>query len=363
MNEIDVAIVGAGPIGLELAVALKQAGVSYAQFEAGQVGQTIRWFPYQSRFFSSPERIALADVPLNTVDQTKATREEYLTYLRGIVQQFDLDVLSHTRITRIAPLPEGGFELLAQRVAPALGGPGEEMAAPARPMDEAPVLWRARRVVLITGDMARPRRLNIPGEELPHVSHYFREPHDHFRRRLLILGGKNSAVEAAIRCHRAGAEVTISHRREAFNPKSVKYWLLPEIEGFIRNGHIRYLPLTVSEEITAQDVALRHTPDGSQLRVPADDVLLLVGYEADVSLFRMAGVTLEGENGGPRHDPRTMETEVPGLYVAGTAAAGTQVSFRLFIENCHVHVDRIVEALTGHAATPRSRRNFSLPES
>lgn len=363
MDSVDVVLVGGGPIGLELAAALKSAGVSYRHFDAGQIGQTIRWFPTQCRFFSSPERIALADLPLNTVDQSKATREEYLAYLRGFVHHHGLTVDTERRVTGLTPLPGGGFELEVHRVAPVQGGPSREMAAPDSRLPAAPLRLHARRVVLVTGDMARPRRLGIPGEELPHVNAYFSDPHDHFGRRLLIVGGKNSAAEAALRCHRAGADVTISHRREAFNPKSIKFWLLPELEGFIRNGHIAYHPRTVPVAITAESVTLESLEDGTRREVVADHVLLLVGYEADVSLFRMAGVTLEGENGGPRHDPETMETDVPGLYVAGTAAAGTQVSFRLFIENCHVHVDRIVAALTGSAPTIRRPKSFTLPES
>lgn len=363
MESFDVVLVGGGPIGLEMAAALKTAGVEYLHLEAGQIGQTIRWFPSQCRFFSSPERIALGDLPLNTVDQSKATREEYLAYLRGFVQQHDLRVESGRRVTALTPLAGGGFELEVRRVAPVAGGPSREMAAPATLLPGEPRRLRARRVILATGDMARPRRLGIPGEDLPHVRSYFSDPHDHFGARLLIVGGKNSAVEAAVRCHRAGAHVTLSHRREAFNPKSVKFWLLPEIEGFVRQGHIAYHPRTVPVAITSECVLLESLEGGARQEVAADHVLLLVGYEADVTLFRMAGVTLEGENGGPRHEAATMETDVPGLYVAGTAAAGTQVSFRLFIENCHVHVDRIVAALTGRPAVIRRPRAFTLPES
>ncbi len=341
--DTDVFVVGAGPIGLELAVALKRRNVDCIQVDAGQIGHTISWYPTAARFFSSPERIAIAGVPIMTVDQTKATKEEYLAYLRGIVVQFDLPVRTYERVIG---LEKAGDRFLVRT---------ESRSGTAE--------FRAKRVVLAVGDMARPRRLGIPGEDLPHVSHYFTDPHPYFRRQLVIVGGKNSAVEAAIRCHRTGARVAISYRNVALPVKSVKYWLLPEIESFIRQGHVDFFPGTVPERITETAITLRSLSTGESIEEPADFVLLLTGYEADTSLFTMAGVPLEGENRGPVHDPDTMETTVPGLYVAGTAAAGTQNRFRLFIENAHVHVDRIVAAVTGEPLVIRPTPGYSLPES
>lgn len=343
MTAHEVIVIGAGPIGLELAVALKLEGIDYLQLDAGPIGRTIEWYPRQVRFFSSPERIAIAGVPLVTTDQSKATREEYLAYLRGIVEQFDLEIRSYERVTGLSKDP-GGFAVTTTAAA----GPGE---------------YRARRVVLAIGDMAFPLELGIPGENLPHVSHYFDEPHRYFRQRLLIVGGRNSAVEAAIRCHRAGARVTLSYRGGSLPAESVKYWLLPEIEGFIRQGHVDFRPRTAPVEIRPAETLLRHAESGETAAVRADFVLLLTGYRADLTLFRLAGVTMEGENESPRHDPATMETDVPGLYVAGTAAAGTQRRFRLFIENCHVHVNRIMAHVTGKPRPPRATRGYTLPES
>jgi len=340
----EVVLVGAGPIGIEMAIALKEAGVDYRHFEAGQVGQTIGWYPRQARFFSSPERIAIAGVPLETPFQEKASREEYLAYLRAVVRQFDLPIRTWERVTKVEGSSGSGFVVRTSR-------------------RSAVFAWRCRRIILAVGDMASPRRLGIPGEDLPHVSHYFDDPHPYFRERLLIVGGKNSAVEAAIRCHRAGSKVTLSYRKSQFNPKSVKYWLLPEIESFVRQGHIAFHPETVPVRITDTQVTLEGVGRKQAIEVEADFVLLLTGYEADTRLFQMAGVTLEGENKGPVHDPETMETSVPGIYVAGTAAAGTQHQFRLFIENAHIHVDRIVAAITGKPLKERTTKGFTLPES
>ena len=345
----DVVVVGAGPIGLELAVALKRAGIDYLQFDAKQIGYTISWFPPQTRFFSSNERIALAGVALQTADQTKATREEYLAYLRGVVLQFDLDVETYTPVVGIQRDDEG-FAVSVQR-----GARRRQV--------------RARRIVLCTGGTDHPRRLNIPGEDMPHVSHYFQDPHKYFRKRLLVVGGKNSAVETALRCHYAGAFVSLSYRGAQLDPKSIKYWLLPEINGLIAEGKVTGMFNTIPTEITPTEVRLR--PAGgagngdatapNDLRAPADFVLLQIGYEQDTTLLELAGVELRGECKAPTYDERTMETNVPGVYVAGTAVGGTQDKYRVFIENCHVHVGRIVSALTG-AAPPPTPAPLAAPE-
>lgn len=327
MQTTDVAIIGAGPIGLELAVALKDAGVEYLQFDAKQIAHTISWYPKQTPFFSSPDRIAICGVPLNTSDQSKATREEYLAYLRGIVEQFDLDIHTYEPVETITK--QGDAFVLSTRHA------GEARQ------------YEVKRIVMAVGDMHRPRMLNIPGEDLPHVSHYFDEAHAYFKQRVLIVGGRNSAVEAAIRCCRAGADVHLSYRHDEFDGRSVKYWLKPEIEWLIKSGQITFHSRTLPVAITERSVKLRSTQDNSGTKIDADFVLLLTGYEMDTSMLESLGVQLVGENRAPEVDVMTMQTNVPGVYVAGTAAAGTQQRFKLFIENCHPHVIRIARALAG----------------
>ncbi len=327
MLSTDVVIIGAGPIGLELAVALKDAGVNYLQFDANQIGHTISWYPKQTTFFSSPDRIAICGVPLNTPDQSKATREDYLAYLRGIVEQFDLNVHTYERVNAIKK-NAGGFVLHTQHA-------GQTRQ------------YEAKRIVFAVGDMHRPRRLDIPGEDLPHVSHYFDEAHAFFKQRVLIVGGRNSAVEAAIRCFRAGAKVHLSYRHDAFDGKSVKYWLKPEIEWLIQSGQITFHPNSVPTAINEQAVTLQSTLDGSPSSVEADFVLLLTGYEMDTSLLESLGMELVGDNRAPKVDTTTLQTSVDNVFVVGTAAAGTQQRFKLFIENCHPHVVRVTRALLG----------------
>jgi thioredoxin reductase (NADPH) len=210
-----------------------------------------------------------------------------------------------------------------------------------------------RKLVLATGDMHGPNRLGIPGEDLPHVSHYFQDVHPYFRKRLLIVGGRNSAAEAALRCWRAGAQVSLSYRRLAFDAKIIKHWILPDLETQIELGNIEFFPETVPVEITPAHVLLERVnaqlcPTGERSVHPADFVLLNTGFEADMGLYAAAGIELVGPEQKPIFDPQTMETNVTGLYLAGTAAAGKrQRKYTLFVENTHVHVGRIVKALTG----------------
>lgn len=338
ITSTDIAIVGAGPIGIELAVSLKRLGVDYLHFDAQQIGYTMSWWPRDTTFFSTTERIEIAGVPIQNTAQGRTTGEEYLAYLRSIVEQFDLQVNTYEPVVGIQRTV-GGFLLTTQ---PQTG----------------PRSYLARRVVLASGDMHRPHRLDIPGEDLPHVNHYFQDVHRYFRQRLLIVGGRNSAAEAALRTWRAGAQVTLSYRRAAFDERRVKHWILPDLQAQIELGMIGFHPLTAPVEITPQHVVLAHLdeqgcPTGEVIQQPADFVLLLTGFEADMTLFEQAGVTLEGPSQTPCYDPTTMETDAPGLYVAGTAAAGQrQEKYTVFIENSHVHVGRIVQALTGRWPAP-----------
>lgn len=331
-----VAIIGAGPIGLELAVAFKQFGIDYVQLDAGQIGSTIAWYPLQMLFHSSSDRLGLAGVPIQTPAQQKITREEYLAYLRALVMQFGLQVRSYERVTRATRLADGAFELVTRAL------DGEHR-------------YRVEQVVLAIGAFHAPRMLDIPGEEMPHVSHYFHDPHTYFGKRLLIVGGRNSSVEAAVRCHRAGADVTLSYRRDDFDPKVVKFWLLPEVRALIRDDRIRYLPRTTPLEIRNGTVLLAPAdergvaiPNATPLEIAADFVLLLTGYRQDPTLFDALGVELRGDDRQPVYDPETMETNIPGVFVAGTAVAGTPPrKVTVIVETCHVHVPRIVAAIQG----------------
>lgn len=348
VRSTHVAIVGAGPIGLELAVALRRNSIELELFDAGTLGNTIAWWAPQTRWFSSNERIAIAGVPLLTSDQSKATREQYLTYLRGVATQFDINVHTHCPVVNI----QRSDNRLLVTTKPSSG----------------PDTWTADAVVLAVGGTDFPKKLGIPGEDLPHVDGYLRETHRYFGRRVLIIGGRNSAIEAALRLHHAGANVALSYRGPHLPEDGIKYWLLPEIQGLLNAGRIRDLTGTMPIEITSSAVRLKSIDDGSMTEIQVDDVLSLIGYEQDKTLMRTTGIELNESMQRPTFDEDTMETNVPGIYVAGTATAGTQSSkYKTFLENCHDHVDKIVAHLTGRPveSTPRdySDEIASRPES
>lgn len=329
---IDVAIVGGGPIGIEMAIALQREGMEYILFEARQIGDTISRWPPDTHFYSTPEHVALAGIPVHNVDQQPITGEQYLAYLRTLVEYFDLALHNYESVETIRRSESGFFlETRTQR--------GQNV-------------YRARKVILATGGIARPRLLGIPGEDLPHVTHYYPGPHTYFRRRLLVVGGKNSALESALRSWRGGAQVTISYRRSAFDYDVVKPHLADDISTRLEKGEIDFLPCTVPVHISPEKVTLAHVdneyrPADKTFSLEVDAVLLATGFEADMELFERAGVKLQGVERAPVHDPHTMETNVPDLYVAGTAVGGTQIKFEHFISTSHDHVARIVRALTG----------------
>eukprot|EP00913_Durusdinium_trenchii_P005920 g5532.t1 len=251
MESTDVLIVGGGPIGLEVHDALKGAGVGALHVEAGTLGWTMGWWAPGTKYFSSPERLEIAGVPLATKDQEKATREEYLAYLRQVAGARGLDVELGWRVETI-DRDVDGFVVGMRRSVRGVGGDGAIGWGEGERREV-----RARRVVLAIGNMHRARTLGVPGEDLEHVSHYMADPHGYFGRDVLIVGGKNSAVEAAIRLHRVGARVTMSYRGERLDPERIKYWLTPEIEWLIGKGKIGFIPESEVESIGERAVRLR----------------------------------------------------------------------------------------------------------
>ncbi len=344
LTNIPLVIVGAGPIGIELAVCLKRMGMPYLHFETKQIGHTFMQWPRNTPFFSTTERIEIAGIPIQKTTQERTTGEEYLAYLRSIVEQEGLEVRTFEPVTDIVRAQDS-FRV--------------ETSPPAGKQR-----YTCQRIVLANGDMDFPALLGVPGENLPHVSHYLVDPHMYFQRKLLIVGGKNSAVEAALRCWRTGAKVTISYRRAEFDEQAIKHWLLPDLKNQIALGNIQFLAETRPLEFRTASAILEHVATGDRKEVETDFVLLQTGFRADSTLFEKAGVRLNGPERCPEYNPDTMETNVPGIYVAGTSAAGTQSKYSLFIENTHAHVGKIVQTLTGRwperLGTVAARR-YDLP--
>jgi thioredoxin reductase (NADPH) len=332
-----VALIGAGPIGIEMATVLKRAGVPYVHLEGGAIGETITRWPRNTQFFSSPEWIAIAGMPIQTQGQEIVTGEQYLAYLRLIVERFELDIHSYEQVTSVEG-ELGAFTVHTRAHA------GIEQT------------YECESVILATGDMNHPRTIGVPGEDLPHVTHYWKDPHLWFQKRLLIVGGRNSAVEAALRCWRSGANVAISYHGEKLDEKRLISRLHLEIDLLIKNGQIEFYPQTSPVRIEPGRTILRSDADGksSELTVESDFVYLATGFLMDQTLYRELGVALEGDVQSPVHDPATMESNVPGVYVVGTSIGGNQRGYKVFITTSHEHCLKAARAIAPDAPVEES---------
>lgn len=323
-----VGLIGAGPIGIEMATVLKRAGVSYVHLESGAIGETITRWPRNTQFFSSPEWIAISGAPIQTQGQEIVTGEHYLAYLRQVVEQFELDVHSYEPVTEVTG-EKGAFTLHTRTHA------GWKQS------------YEVENIILATGDMNTPRKIGVPGEELPHVTHYWKDPHLWFQKRLLIVGGRNSAVEAALRCWRAGVKVAISYHGEKLDEKRLISRLHLEIDLLIKNGQIDFYPKTRPVRLEPGRSILSRTAGGTteELTVDNDFVYLATGFLMDQSLYRQLGVELVEEVERPVHDRETMESNVPGVYVVGTSIGGNQRGYKVFITTSHEHCVKAARAI------------------
>ncbi len=315
-------VIGAGPCGLAVGIAAREAGVGCLLLDRRTAASTIERYPLNMTFFSTPEKIEIGGVPL-IPSGDKPTRREGLVYYRRVAAHHGLDIRPGEEATAIRPVP-GGFEVSVRR----RGGA---------------TTYRARAVVVATGYFDQPNLLGIPGEELPHVSHYFIEGHRHWRQHVVVIGAGNSAVDAALECWRAGAQVTLVHFGQGFDG-TVKPWVLPDITNRVKSGEITARWGSKVVAITPDEVEIVG-PDGRRDRLAADAVLAMTGYHPDTSLLAGAGVPVDPATGIPAHDERTMMTPVPGLYLAGVIASGNDAN-RLFIENARGHGEVIVAHLT-----------------
>jgi thioredoxin reductase (NADPH) len=333
----DVLIVGAGPAGLAAAIAAQQAGLDHEVLEKGTLVNSIFHFPRNQVFFTTPELLEIGGLPFVTPFE-KPTRPEALRYYRRVVESFGLNVSLGEEVLSIRALDGGfGVETRPSRAAPASAlEPGSTRGA-----GPATRRRRGRFVIVASGYYDNPNRLDIPGEGLPHVSHYYVEAHGYYRQRVVVVGGKNSAALAALDLCRSGAQVTLVHRGERLSD-SIKYWIKPDIENRIKEGAIAARLSTHVREIRASSVLLEG-PAGAE-ELPADAVFLLTGYRPDLRLLQEAGVRIDAQTLAPWHDAQSFETNVPGLFVAGSLVSGRETT-RIFIENGRFHGEAIVAAI------------------
>ena len=313
----DLIIIGGGPSGINVAISAKRAGLRYLILEKGVIANSLFNFPVNMTFFSTSLKLEIQDTPfISHLD--KPTRTEALEYYRRLIQHFDLDIHLYEEVLCMQPGDEG-YEVETKKAC-----------------------YPTRNVVVATGFYDTPRLMNIPGEDLPKVHHYYDDPYAYIGQEVLVIGAANSACDAALECWRKGARVTMAVRGDGINER-VKYWIKPDIENRIQEGSIRAYFNTTTESIHPDSVDLI-TPDGP-LTIPNDFVLAMTGYQPNYALFERLGLPIEeGDACKPIFNPDTLETQLPRVFMAGVACAGRQTS-KLFIENTRDHGDIIVEGI------------------
>ena len=329
-----ITVIGAGPCGLAVGVAAKRAGLPCVLLDKGPVVSAIQRYPLDMTFFSTPDHLEIGEVPFVSIAD-KPSRAEALNYYRRIVKHFDLDVRQYEEV-RAVERSGPGF-----RVRTRSNGDGHRE-------------YLSEALVVATGYFDTPNLMDVPGEDLPKVTHYFREPHPYFDQDVVVVGGGNSAIDAALSCWRAGARVTLVHRFAGLDP-GVKPWVLPDIRNRIDAGQIRALwnrrlvaiePGRVKIARAAEDdvPSGRGSPPTEGEWIANDFVLAMTGFRPDPWILRSLGARVDPDTGVPEHAPETMETPVPGLFVAGVVAAGFDAN-RIFIQNGREHGERIVRSL------------------
>lgn len=348
----DVVIVGAGPCGLAAAVAAQRAGLSATIIERECVVSGIASYPTFMTFFSTADRLSIGDIPF-IVATEKPTRRDALAYYRAIVEHFNLDVRQYETVVRVERLDgvAGGPPPNSKiRKTPNSSGINSAQLPPRyrvhsirRAGDKR--MTDCHAVVIATGYFGAPNRLGVPGEDLPHVTHLYREGHEAFRQDAVVVGGGNSAVEAALDLHRCGARVTLVHFGPTFD-RNIKPWIRPTIESRMAAGEIGVRWNATVERIDPACVWLK-TEQGPEC-IPAEHVYLMIGYMPEVELLEGLEVPIDPETGIPAHDPTTMETPLPGVFIAGVIASGYDAN-KTFIENGRHHGELIARRIVAEA--------------
>ncbi len=315
MKIFDLIIVGAGPCGLACGIEAQQKGLSYLVIDKGSITESIRRYPTNMIFFSTSENIEIGNVPFVSMGM-RPTRTEALKYYRKVTEHQKLSLKLFTRIESIRNRDKY-FELYAKGVS-----------------------FYARKLILATGYYDVPRYLHVPGEDLPHVSHYYDEAYKYTRMKVVVVGGANSAIESSLDLYRNGADVTLVHKYDTLDHRA-KYWIVPDLENRIKKEEVKAHFNSIVTEITDRNVEIKHIPTGETELLRADFVFLMTGYRPDAEFLRSAGIALEGENLLPVLNEDTYESNVNGIYLAGSIVGGEETA-KVFIENGKLHAIPII---------------------
>jgi len=322
IDSYDVIGIGAGPTGLACAIEAKRAALLPLVIDKGCLCNSLYHYPTNMQFFTTPERMEIGDLPM-TVAGGKPLRVEALKYYRRAVEHYGIQTRLYERVERIT-------------------GKDEDFVVHTVDEYRKPHQYRGRKVIIATGYYDLPNRLGVPGEDLPHVSHYFTDPHPYWQKDVVVVGGKNSAAEAALELFRGGARVTLVHRGSEMG-KSLKYWVKPDIENRIRAGEVTALFNTHVLRFEPGKVIVRNSEERT---LPAEQVFAMTGYHPDFEFLERQGITLDPQTRRPASNPATLESNVPGIYIAGVVVGGKNTS-EIFIENGRFHGKEIIAAITG----------------
>jgi thioredoxin reductase (NADPH) len=317
----DALVVGAGPTGLACGIELQQRGINCVLIEKGCVVNSLYHYPTNMSFFTTPELLEIGNLPMTSLNE-KPTRTEALKYYRRVAEHYHLQIRQYERVDRID---------------------GRDMAFQIFTTDRLGCQHRydARKIVLATGYYDVPNLLNVPGEDLPKVIHYYKEAHPYYNHDVVVVGAKNSAAIAALELFWTGARVTLVHRGASIS-NHVKYWIKPNIENRIKNGEIQVYFRSTLAEIRPDNIRIL-TPDG-EITVKNDFVFAMTGYQPDLKFLNATGITLEPETRRPRTNAETLESERAGIYLAGVIVAGMHTN-EIFIENGRFHGQLIAKSV------------------
>jgi thioredoxin reductase (NADPH) len=321
MKNYDLVIVGAGPAGLGCAISAVQRGLNFILMDKGNVVNSIINFPVNMTFFSTADALELHDIPFNSMN-FRPNRTEAVRYYHSLVKHFNIPIKILATVTKI-DTKEDHFDIFYTK-----SGKSEKILC--------------RKLIVATGFFDNANKLNVEGEDLDHVSHYYKDPLHHFNQDVVIVGGKNSAVEAALELYRSGARVSLIHRRESIE-ESVKYWILPDIRNRITENSIKAYLNTQVRRITPDFVQIENGKGTT--KIPASAVYLLTGYHPDISMLEEIGLQFDSKTMEPTIDRKSLESNIPGLYLAGSLIAGRNAN-RIFIENSREHGEMILTDLT-----------------